>query len=265
MTSSVAKIDRSTEGGMKAFGARIQRWVAVATVTGLMIATAAAFVITERLKLTPSPILETLVSKTFSPICRCDTQTATFSFRLRRSGLVEVEVIHPGGGLVRRLARRHFSAGFVFFRWFGRDQTGEISADGDYKIRVRLLSQHRTIVLPNVIRLDTVAPTIKRFRAERPLVTIGKRVRVDYVLDGIAYPILLVDGRIAVVGRFAHRSGTLDWYGKINGRPVRKGLHHLALEARDSAGNVSPASASAAVRLRARPSTPRHRHKHARR
>jgi len=245
--------------------ARIQSWLAVATVIGLMIATAAAFVITENLKLTPSPILDTLVSKTFSPTCRCDTRSAMFSFRLRRGGPVEVDVIRPSGGLVRRLARRDFSAGFVFFRWFGLDQTGVITPDGDYRIRVRLASQHRTIVLPNVIQLDTVAPKVKGFRAERRLTAIGKRVRVDYVLGEIAYPILLADGRVAVVGRFAHRSGTLDWYGKINGRPVRKGLHHLALEARDSAGNISPASASVTVRIRARPLTRSHRHQHAKR
>lgn len=235
--------------------ARVQTWVAVATVTGLLVATAAAFVITERLKLTPSPILDTLVSKTFSPVCGCDTRSATVTFRLRRGGRVEVEVINASNALVRRLAQRNFSAGFVFFRWFGRDQTGAISPDGNYKIRVRLFSQHRTIVFPNVIRLDTVAPKVKEFRAERRLIRVGKRVRVDYAFGGIAVPILLVDGRVAVVGRFAHRSGTLDWYGKANGRPVRIGLHRLAIEARDNAGNISPASASVAVRIRPRRAT----------
>lgn len=260
MTSSSADISRS---GREARRARIQTWVAVTTVTGLLVATAAAFVITERLKLTPSPIVDTLVSKAFSPVCGCDTRSATVTFRLRRGGRVEVEVINARDALVRRLAQRNFSAGFVFFRWFGRDQAGSISPDGDYKIRVRLFSQHRTIVFPNVIRLDTVATKVKRFRAERRLIGIGKRVRVDYVLGGIAIPILLVDGRVAVVGRFPHRTGTLDWYGKINGRPVRKGLHHLALEARDSAGNISPASVSVTVRIRAGTSAPSHQRKQA--
>ena len=240
---------------------RLQTGLAIGTVTGLLVATAAAFVITERLKLTPSPILDTLVSKTFSPVCGCATRSATVTFRLRRGGRVGVEVINASDALVRRLAQRTFGAGFVFFTWFGRDQTGRISPDGDYKIRVRLLSQHRTIVLPNVIRLDTVAPKVKAFRAERRLVRFGKRVRVEYVLGAIANPILLVDGRVAVVGRFPHRSGTLDWYGKINGRAVRTGVHRLELEARDSAGNISPESASVTVRIRAVTSTRAHKHK----
>ena len=56
---------------------RTQRWLALATIGGLLAATAAAFAITERLKLTPSPILGTRVSKTFSPICRCATGSAS--------------------------------------------------------------------------------------------------------------------------------------------------------------------------------------------
>ena len=249
------------QAGRESKRGRIHTWLALATVTGLLVATAAAFVITERLKLTPSPILDTLVSKTFSPVCGCDTRSATVTFRLRRGGRVGVEVINASDALVRRLAQRTFSAGFVFFRWFGRNQAGTISPDGNYKIRVRLFSQHRTIVFPNVIRLDTVAPKVKEFRAEHHLVRIGKRVRVDYVLGAVANPILLVDGRVAVVGRFPHRSGTLDWYGKINGRQVRTGVHHLALEARDSAGNISLPSASLTVRIRPRPLTPTHHHK----
>jgi hypothetical protein len=263
VTSSPADIGRSESGGREDAPARIRTWLAAATVMGLLVATAAAFVITERLKLTPSPILDTLVSKTFSPVCRCATRSAAFSFRLRRGGRVEVAVIHTNGELVRRLARRDFRAGFVFFHWFGRDQRGALSPDGDYQIRVRLLSQHRTIVLPNVIRLNTVPPKVKAFRAERRLTSVGKRLRVSYVLGEVADPILLVDGRVAVVGRFVHSSGTLDWYGKINGRPVRNGLHHLALEARDNAGNISPASASVTVRIRARTLTRSNRHKQA--
>jgi FlgD Ig-like domain len=225
----------------------------VGTVFGLLIATAAAFVITEKLKLAPSPILDTVVSKTFSPVCTCATRRAQVSFRLRHGGRVEVDVIRPGGALVRRLARHRFAAGVFSFRWFGRDESGKTGPDGDYQIRVHLFSQHRTIVLPNVIRLDTVPPKVERIRFERRVVFVGERLRVDYLLGEVAHPILLVDGRAVVLGRFPFRSGALDWYGTIDGKPARTGLHRLALEARDSAGNVSPPTASVIVRIRARP------------
>jgi sporulation-control protein spo0M len=42
-------------------------WLPVAVVAGLVVATAVAFVQTERLKLVPSPILDTVVSKSFGP------------------------------------------------------------------------------------------------------------------------------------------------------------------------------------------------------
>jgi hypothetical protein len=40
-------------------GGRAQRWLAVAAISALLVATAAAFAITERLKLTRSPIVGT--------------------------------------------------------------------------------------------------------------------------------------------------------------------------------------------------------------
>jgi hypothetical protein len=251
------------ESELSGLAERAYKWLVLGTVAGLLVATAAAFVITEKLKLEPSPILDTVVSKTFSPICGCATRSAQLSFRLRHGGRVEVDVIRPSGPLVRRLARHRFPAGVLSFRWSGRGPGNRISPDGNYKIRVRLFSQHRTIVLPNVIRLDTVPPKIKRFRVERRLVLLGERLRVDYLLGEVAHPILLVDGRAVVRGRFPYRSGTLDWYGEINGKPVRSGLHHFALEARDSAGNISPPTASVTARIRTRPATHPHRHKRA--
>jgi len=235
--------------------------LAVAVITGLLTATAAAFVITERLKLTPAPIAGTRVSKTFSPVCGCVTSSASILFRLRRGGAAEVDVIDANGALVRRLARRRFRAGWLAFRWFGRNMSGHLSADGSYRIRVHLPSEHRTVVFPNTIRLDTVAPRIERFRISRRTIRIGERTRISYRFRDRAHPIVLVDGREAVYGRFAHSSGTLDWFGKVGGLPVRPGVHRLALEARDDAGNTSPATAGTSVRVRARAAKGRAHHR----
>lgn len=238
-------------------GRRAQHWLAVVTVGGLLLATVAAFLITEKLKLTKSPISGTRVAKTFSPVCVCNTDTASVSFRLRRGGSVAVAVIASNGRVIRQLARRRFRAGWVSFRWSGREQSGRISPDGTYKIRVHVISDHRTIVFPNLIRLDTKAPQINQFRVARRVIFVGERTRISYRFRGSGHPILLVDGREAVYGRFAHLSGTLDWFGKVGGLPVRLGAHRLALEARDDAGNTSAHTGSFIVRVKARP---RHRH-----
>jgi len=220
--------------------------------SGLLVATAAAFAITERLKLTPSPIFGTRVSKTFSPVCGCLTRSASISFRLRRSGRIEVDVIDQSGTPVRRLARRRFRAGRLSFLWFGRNQSGRLSVDGNYRVRVHMPSEHRTIVFPNLIRLDTVAPRIEEFRVTRHAIRVGERTRIAYRFQQNAHPIVFVDGRGAVYGRFAHAAGTLDWFGKVGGLPVRPGLHRLTLEARDDAGNTSGATAGISVLVRAR-------------
>lgn len=246
-------------------GVRIQRWLTTAIIVGLLVATVAAFVITERLKLTPSPISGTRVSKTFSPVCGCATDNASVRFRLRRGGRVEVDVVNSAGALVRRLARRRFRAGWLSFRWFGREQSGRLSADGNYRVRVRLRSEHRTIVFPNIIRLDTTAPGIDRFSATRHVIFLGERTRISYRFRSSAHPILLVDGRAAVYGRFAHVSGTLDWFGKVGGLPVRGGVHKLTLEARDDAGNTSAATAAIDVRVKGNASPRRARHRKAKR
>ena len=227
-------------------------------------ATAAAFVITERLKLTPSPIVGTRVSKTFSPVCGCATAGASVRFRLRRGGLVEVDVIDRSGRLVRRLARRRFHRGWVSLSWFGRDQSGRRSADGEYRIRVAMRSEHRTIALPNLIRLDTVAPKVEQFRINRRIIRVGERTRIAYRFNTSAHAIVLVDGRIAVYGRFAHSSGTVDWFGKVALLVVRTGVHRLTLEGSDAAGNVSTPSAAITVHVRAVSSSRAH-HQHQKR
>jgi hypothetical protein len=51
----------------------IQEWLATAVLAALLLATTIAFVETERLKLVPSPILDTVVSKAFAPQCKCST------------------------------------------------------------------------------------------------------------------------------------------------------------------------------------------------
>lgn len=232
---------------------RLQRWLVGSTVVGLLLATGAAFSITERLKLTPAPITGTRLSKLFSPVCRCSTNSASIVFRLRRRGEVEIDVLDSTGALVRRLARGRLGPGFVSFRWRGYREDGRISRDGAYRVLVRLYSEHRTIVLPNVIRLITVAPSISRFSSDRTTIRPGERLRLSYRFSVSAHPILLVDSRPAVYGRFAHTGGTLDWFGKIAGIPIAPGRHRLALEARDDAGNTSPASAGIDIRIRPAP------------
>jgi hypothetical protein len=62
-------------------------------------------------------------------------------------------------------------------------------------------------------------------------------IRARYVVDEPARPIMLVDGKQAVVGRFRPGGGQLDWFGKLRGRTVRPGIYEIRLRAVDRAGN----------------------------
>ena len=139
-------------------------------VAALLAATSAAFVVTEKLKLTRSPIIGPTVAKVFSPTCDCGTASADIRFRLRTPDRVSVEIIDSGGDVVRELARdRPQSRRFVTYVWDGRDDAGRVVDEGTYRPRIHLDRQRRTIVMPNRIRVDTTAPRVVSFTA-RPLV-----------------------------------------------------------------------------------------------
>jgi hypothetical protein len=219
-----------------------RNWLIFAVITGLLFATVIAFVETERLKLVPSPILDTIVSKTFAPNCACDTDRAYITFRLRRAGLMTVEVVLMDGRPIRRLAARRFSAGFASFVWYGRGGDGLDAPQATYKVRIHLWSEHRTIVLPNLIVLDRTVPTVA-FTVVRRRIIPGQRLRVRYHLSEAGNPLLYVDGRLAVKGRWPYLQSSVDWFGKVNGVAVRAGEHRLTMRTRDLAGNLSQPTA----------------------
>jgi hypothetical protein len=139
----------------------VARHAPVALVAALLVATAVAFVYTEKLKLTPSPILGTRVDKVFSPVCDCETDTATISFRLRKRDRLTVDLIDGQGDSVRTLLRDTLTPrGRVTMYWNGRDESGRVVPEGAYRPRVHLAAERRTIVMPNPIEVDVTPPVV---------------------------------------------------------------------------------------------------------
>jgi len=228
----------------------------VLIVVALLGATAAAFAVTERLKLERSPITGTRVDKVFSPVCECTRDVAVISFRLRKPGTVTVDVIDSGGRSVRTLVRdRTEEAGRVSYTWDGRDDADRVVPEGRYRPRVELEEHGRTIVLPNPIRVDTTAPRIRLVRLFPRVFSPdgdGRRDRVTawYELDDPARAMMLVDGQRRVLSRFRPLEGKLVWFGLVRGRPVRPGIYELRLRAVDRAGNRSASTREVPVRVR---------------
>jgi hypothetical protein len=226
----------------------VARALSSALVLALLAATAVAFAITESAKLERSPIYGTKVpTPEFSP----DGSTvpvAQLSFRLRQRERVEVWIEKADGTRVRTLLEpRSFKAGAqLSLVWDGLNDAGLIEPDGVYKPVVKLERSHRTIVLPNPIRLDTVPP---RITVKHPLYPIlspdgdhhGDTFRVRYTVNEPAHGILYVDG-VRVAFTLAQKpTGELVWNGTLHGKPVRPRLggYVLTIAAQDRAGNVS--------------------------
>jgi flagellar hook capping protein FlgD len=234
----------------------LTRWGPPAVVLALLVATATAFVVTERLKLERSPVQRTMVTPTFSPGCECATPDARISFRLRRPQRLSVDIVDSGGDAVRiLLVPERLERGTHRFVWNGRDENGAVAADGSYRVRLRL-EQGRTITVPNPITLDTRPPVVESAGPARPDVFSpdgdgrSDRIRVEYTLSEPAHALLYVGGRLVVRSHSKERSGHLFWYGRSAGRLFAPRAYPVFLGARDLAGNLGVAKPAGTVRLR---------------
>ena len=222
----------------------------------LLGATAAAFAVTERLKLERSPVTGTHVDRVFSPVCECARDVAVISFRLRRRETVTVDILDKDGRSVRTLVRkRRERATRVSYTWDGLDEFGRVVPEGVYRPRVQLERNLRTIILPNPIRVDTTAPVITLVRVLPRVFSPdgdGRRDRVtaSYRIDERARAVMLVDGRQRVQSKFRQLQGKLVWFGRVNGRTVRPGTYEIRLRAVDRAGNRSMRTRAVSVRVR---------------
>lgn len=233
------------------------RYASAALVAALLAATVLAFFYTESLKLTPSPIVGTRVlPKVISPICECETDAAVIAFRLRQADRLDVEIIDRKGVVIRHLTRQEtYARGPVSFVWNGRDDAASTVPEGTYRPRVRLRRGHRTIVLPNPIRVDTTPPLVAMTRLAPRVFSPDSdarsdRVVVGYGVDEAARVSLYVDGARAVLKKGRKTEGTIDWFGKDGGRPLPHGSYRLQLAATDVAGNEGRKTRSKVVAIR---------------
>lgn len=232
------------------------RIVSALLVAGLLVATAAAFAVTERLKLVRSPITGTNLDRgLFSPVCGCETGGVEIGFRLRRPDRITLTVVNAAGVPVRTLISDERRSGEVSVRWDGRDESGGVVPEGTYKPRVHLDDQRRTIELPNPMRVDTTPPQVLSTEVDpRGFSPDGDgrrdKTAVRYTLGERAGVRLLVNNTPRVIRRGRRAEGKVDWHATVDGRGLPPGLYALSLVATDRAGNDSAPTAPVAVRIR---------------
>lgn len=237
----------------------MQRLLTTAVLVGLLVATAAAFAVTERLKLTKSPLMQgTRVSKVFSPTCSCARGKATIRIRMRRPDDVTLRIVDPRKRTVRVLVDGvHAGRGINVFKWDGRTDGNVVAADGAYQAEVHLARQHRTILLPNRIQLDTTPPEVKKVGFNRDTFSPdgdgqSDFVRIHYELSKPGHVQLYFRGK-RILRTYRHpKSGSFSWFGKVDGATLGQGWYTLQIGAVDAAGNGTPVSKRARIHLHVR-------------
>ena len=225
------------------------RLLSTLLVVALLGGTAAAFAVTQGLKIEPSPILAPRIAKVFSPVCDCSTRVATIQFKLRKPDRVRLEIVGDDHVVRTLVSGKRLRSGKVTYTWNGRDDQGRFVPQGVYRPRVHLADQHRTIDLPNDMRVDTTAPTIALVSVAPRAFSPdgdgrGDRIVVAYRTSEPAHAILIVDGTRVVFTRRQLQRSSLDWNGKVKGRvasrePIASGSRPRTVPATSPTGRSS--------------------------
>jgi len=221
----------------------LQRTLSTAVIVGLLAATAAAFAITERLKLTKSPISATkIVHEYVSP--RAHTK-AVIAIRFRRADHVTVTIRDSHRHEVNTLAFRVLvRPQRRVFSWDGRTDAATQAPDGTYRMEVHFESQHRTILIPNPIVLESQLPAVldagvtpKTFSPDGD----GQfdHVTIHYKLSEEAHVLVSVDGQRVIRSRSRKEKDKVTWDGTVHGHALAAGTYTLTVGAVDLAGNVA--------------------------
>jgi hypothetical protein len=204
----------------------------------LLAAIAAAFVVTEDLKLEPDPLARPQIDSTFSPVCKCGRQTAQIAFRLRRADTLTLTVTDDQGQVVRTLLKEAgFRPGNHRFGWDGRDEAGRLAPEGRYGVRVELQKLDRVIEFPTQIALDTTPPRLRDVNVSRRMLSPdgdgrGDAITIRYRVSERSQVLLFVNGRRRI--RTKPGKQAIRWAPR---RRLRTGLERLQLVAVDAAGN----------------------------
>jgi hypothetical protein len=231
----------------------LQRVLTSVTLLGLLVATAAAFAITEHLKLEKSPVFGVSIftsrpgaPRVFSPVCGpgCATRTATVRFQVRHTGRVTVTIVDSHGNRVATIAsnRLAHARSPQHPAWDGRTASGAAAPDGVYYPWLTL--NRHTYKFINPITLDTVPPQVVSKAAVRknPILFAGRgqSVAIRYTFSENAHPVLFLDGRQIVLGRRTRKSSKIKWGGRAHDRSLPAGTYVLSIGAQDLAGNQTP-------------------------
>jgi hypothetical protein len=241
----------------------LQRVLTSVTLLGLLVATAAAFAITEHLKLIKGPFAGAEVSiggrdnaKVFSPVCRrCNTNSATVQIKLRHSDHATVSIVDAEGRTVATLARDSPVEARIptAFPWRGRTSDGTVAPDGVYHPSVYLARTRHTYQFLNKIGIDTKPPKVLSAGCgtSKPVLFAGpgRTVAIRCRFSEPAHAVVYLGRRQIILGRLRRQHDKVKWAGTLAGRRLPAGTYVLSVGGQDIAGNETPASERKQVKV----------------
>jgi hypothetical protein len=128
----------------------------------LVVATVAAFAYAQRAKRDPLLLDRVTIGKPSNVIVPegpCAKRHIRLRFRTTTTNKGKVEVIRPGGEVVRVVAPHAFLKRYRFhtYHWDGKNGEGVVQPPGRYKLRVILEDEGRSLTAPGTIRLHKYA------------------------------------------------------------------------------------------------------------
>jgi FlgD Ig-like domain len=204
----------------------------------LVVATVAAFFVTQRLKRSAPVIRHVKMPLYISPNGDGRKDTARISFRLPKADdRVTVSMVDPNGDEVRRLADRRLGKGLHRFVWNGRDSSAAILPDGFYYLRVVLSGQGRGTIARRGIHLVTAKPKPKLLSVTPARMHAGAAQPVTIHYSGPSNPAPVFSvyrtdaGPPRLVQRFTGTVGSTSgtWNGRIGARPAPAGTYAFAV------------------------------------
>jgi N,N-dimethylformamidase beta subunit-like, C-terminal/FlgD Ig-like domain len=225
----------------------------------IVIATIGAFFLTQQLKGDFPLVIRFATNPAhFSPNGDGYRDSTEIGFDLSEPASVSFMVVDSEGTEVRRIVsgRRLTGDAKHRFAWDGRDDDGNVVADGTYRMRVVRRDESRVIDSVKEITVDRVPPQVTLVSAEPSVIASGlpgetPRVKLRYEGPKNKAPVIRVfrtgEGEPRIVRRF--RGGpdrTATWDGRVSAgeqrtEPAPEGDYAFTVAVRDKAGNVTEA------------------------
>src|SRR5207248_2664819 len=210
----------------------------------LVLATVAAFFVTQRLK-SGQPVVKRLaLQRYFSPNGDGRKDRARISFFLPKGDLVTVDVVDGEGDRVRRMVDgRSLRRGRHVYSWNGRADDGTVPPDGTYYVRVTLRRQGRAATGVRAIELVTKPPHPRLISVTPAWLSAGSAgsVTIRYTGPSAGPPVYGIwrtgpgpVKRVATLvgGRQTH---SISWDEQVGGRPAPPGQYAISVTVQNRA------------------------------